>query len=186
MSQYFHWHCFRLQLDIQVFLGSIGHIIFLMNGSALKEVLELTYANNVVTYVVVKLCIEQYELECQAVDENNANESTETLESRYEDIDTADNNVNQNKEIKTLRSTLKSMISDESSNNELSQSDFIKCVKEKTNSLKSSVSQSRTGALWIQYMEMIDILRSFIKGERFQYLDSNVSVLSLALFSSTA
>ena len=106
------------------------------------------------------------QLECQAVDENNANESTETLESRYEDIDMADNNVNQNKEIETLRSTLKSMTSDESSNNELSQTDFIKCVKEKTNSLKSSVNQSRTGALWIQYMEMIDILRSFIKGER--------------------
>ena len=63
-------------------------------------------------------------------------------------------------------STLESMISDESSDNELSQSDIIECVKEKINSLKSSVSQSRTGALWIQYMEMIDILRSFIKVER--------------------
>ena len=34
------------------------------------------------------------QLECQSVDENNANESTETLESRYEDIHMADNNVN--------------------------------------------------------------------------------------------
>ena len=50
------------------------------------------------------------------------------------------------------------MIGDESSDNELSQSDIIKCIKEKINSLKSSVSQSQTGALWIQYMEMIDIL----------------------------
>ena len=83
------------------------------------------------------------QLECQSVDENNANGSTETLESRYEDIDMADNNVNQNKEIETLRSTLESMISDESSDNEFSQSDIIKCVKEKINSLKSSVSQSK-------------------------------------------
>ena len=37
-------------------------------------------------------------LECQSVYENNANQSTETLESRYEDIDMADNNVNQNEE----------------------------------------------------------------------------------------
>ena len=58
------------------------------------------------------------------------------------------------------------MIRDESSDNELSQSDIIECVKDKINSLKSSVSQSRTGALWIQYMEMVDILRSFIKAER--------------------
>ena len=58
------------------------------------------------------------------------------------------------------------MISDESSDNELSQSDIIEYVKDKINSLKSSVSQSRTGTLWIQYMEMIDILRSFIKAER--------------------
>ena len=35
------------------------------------------------------------EFECQSVDKNNANESTKTLESRYEDIDMADNNVNQ-------------------------------------------------------------------------------------------
>ena len=48
----------------------------------------------------------------------------------------------------------------------MSQSDIIECVKEKINSPKSSVSQSRTGALWIQYMEMIDSLRSFIKAER--------------------
>ena len=91
------------------------------------------------------------QLECQSVDENNANESTETLESRYGDIGMADNNVNQNEEVDTLRSTLESMIlSNESSDNELSQSDIIECVMEKINSLKSSVSQSRTGALSIQ------------------------------------
>ena len=39
-------------------------------------------------------------------------------------------------------------------------------MKEKINSLKPSVSQSRTGALWIQYMEMIDFLQSFIKAEQ--------------------
>ena len=105
------------------------------------------------------------QLECQSVDENNANESTETLESMYGDIDMADNNVNQNEEIDTLRSTLESMISDESSDTELSQSDIIECVKVKINSLKPSVSQSRTGALWIHYMQMIDILQSFIKAE---------------------
>ena len=98
------------------------------------------------------------QLECQSVDENNANESTETLESRYEDIDMTDNNVNHNEEIEILKSTLESVISNESSDNELSQCDIIKCIKEKINSLKSSVSQSQTRALWIQYMEIIDIL----------------------------
>ena len=106
------------------------------------------------------------QFECQSVEENNANESTEAMESRYEDINMADNNVNQSEEIETLRSTLESMISDECSDNALSRSDIINCVKEKINSLKSSVSQSRTGELWIQYMKMIDIQRSFIKAER--------------------
>ena len=173
------------------FLGSTGHII---KGSRLQEVLELIYADNVVSHILsgktvqraipshflvntaldALLLAKEYkipleaetrtdQLECQSVDKNN--ESTETLESRCGDIDMADNNVNQNEEIDTLRCTLESMISDESSDNELSQSDNIQCVKEKINSLKSSVSQSRTGALWIQYMEMIDILRSFIKAE---------------------
>ena len=36
----------------------------------------------------------------------------------------------------------------------------------KINSLKSSVNESQTGALWIQYMEMIDILQSFVKPEQ--------------------
>ena len=97
------------------------------------------------------------QLECQSVEENNANESTEAMESRYEDINMADNNVNQNEEIETLRSTLESMISGECFDNALSRSDIINCVEEKINSLKSSVSQSRTGELWIQYMKMIDI-----------------------------
>ena len=174
---------FRTQMS---FLGSIGHI---MKGSGLQEFLELIYANNPVSHILIGKAVQrairghflvntalnalllakEYKIpleaetktdqfECVSVDENNANESTETLESKYEDIDMADNNVNQNEEIETFGSTLESMISDESSDNELRQSDIIKCVKEKINSLKSSVSQSRTGALRIEYMEMIDIL----------------------------
>ena len=128
-----------------------------MNRSGLKDVLELIYADSVVSHIIsgkavqrairghflvntaldALLLAKEYkipleaetrtdQLECQSVDENNANDSTETLESRYEDIDMADNSVNQNKYIETLRSILKSMISDESSDNELSQSDLIK------------------------------------------------------------
>ena len=77
------------------------------------------------------------------------------------------------------------MISDKSSDNDLSQSDIIECVKEKINSLKLSVSQSWTGALWIQYMEMIDILRSFIKGERKGDWDLHLRCIE-AMLSSTS
>ena len=73
------------------------------------------------------------------------------------------------------------MISDESFDNESSQSDIVKCVKENINSLKSSVSQSRTGALWIQYMEMIDILRSFIKAERKEGWDLHLRCIKAIL-----
>ena len=152
--------------------NAVGHIL---SGKAVQRAIRGHFLVN--TALDALLLAKEYkipleaetrtdQLECQSVDENNANESTETLESRYEDIDMADNDINQNEQIETLKSTLESMISDESSDNELSQSDIIKCVKEKINSLKSSVSQSRTGALWIQYIEMIDILRSFIKAER--------------------
>ena len=176
------------------FLGSIGHLMkgselqevleliyadnavsHILHGKAVQRTIRGHFLVN--TALDVLFFTKEYkiplkaetrtdQLECQSVDENNANESTETLESRYGDIDMADNNVNQNEEIDTLRSTLESMISDESADNELSQSDIIECVKEKISSLKRSVSQSRTGALWIHYMEMIDILQSFIKAER--------------------
>ena len=42
-------------------------------------------------------------------------------------------------------------------------SDIQECVRRKKDFL---AEKSRTAALWIQYLEMVDILRSFIKAER--------------------
>ena len=130
------------------FLGSIGHVLkgsgpqkvlklifaddavsHILSAKAVQQAIHGHFLVN--TALDALLLAKEYkipleaetrtdQLECQSVDENNANESTETLESRYEDIDMADNNINQNEVIETLRSTLESMISDESSDNELS------------------------------------------------------------------
>ena len=44
-----------------------------------------------------------------------------------------------------------------------------------------NVSQSRTAALWIQYMETIDILRSFMKAERKGYCDLHLRCIEAML-----
>ena len=46
-------------------------------------------------------------------------------------------------------------------------SQVLKKIKQSVNSYRNQLSQrSRTAALWIQYMDMVDILKRFIKAER--------------------
>ena len=88
--------------------NAVSHIL---SGKAVQQEIFGHFLVN--TALDALLCAKEYkipletetktdQLECQSVDENNANESTEILESSYEDIDMTDNNVNQNEEIETL------------------------------------------------------------------------------------
>ena len=108
---------FHAQMSL---LGSIGHIIkgsglqevleliyadnavgHILCGKAVQRVIRGHFLVN--TAMDAMLLAKEYkipleaetkanQLECQSVDENNANESTETLKSRYEDINMTDNN----------------------------------------------------------------------------------------------
>ena len=44
--------------------------------------------------------------------------------------------------------------------------DVIGCIAKRLDDISKSMKASRTSALWLQYMKMLDILRQFIKAER--------------------
>ena len=72
----------------------------------------------------------------------------------------------ENLEIDEMKHDLERVLSEELSAEEACKSRSIETVKKRINEVKSTVMKSRTGKLWLQYMEMIDILRTFIKAER--------------------
>jgi hypothetical protein len=49
---------------------------------------------------------------------------------------------------------------------ELGENNAVKTLKKRIQALKDSVGQNRTAKIWIEYMNMIDLLRQFITAER--------------------
>ena len=50
---------------------------------------------------------------------------------------------------------------------EVSATGVLDVIQQRANTQRDHISgTSRTGALWLQYMEMVNILRTFIKAER--------------------
>ena len=49
---------------------------------------------------------------------------------------------------------------------EYAESDALRSIMEKLDAEKESLKDHRTAKLWLQYMEMVSLLRTFIKAER--------------------
>ena len=67
---------------------------------------------------------------------------------------------------KALGSLFEDFMKKEMSADEICSSDIFECVKRKIEQERSSLSVSHTAKLWLQFMDMIDILRTFIKAKR--------------------
>ncbi|KAJ8049891.1 hypothetical protein HOLleu_02834 [Holothuria leucospilota] len=111
------------------YLGSIGHI---MEGSGLKETLELVYAGNAVEHIFF----------------------------RREDFqDTSDD----------LREALKccdAFLAEEMTDGMVCQQDVFDRIKEKMRAEKERLSEFPTGNLWVQYMGMVDLQKTFLGSQR--------------------
>ncbi len=155
------------------FLGSIGH---LMDSSGLQEMLESIYAPNAVVHMLSGKAIARAvrghfiidaalnalilhsgfnaPLPCQPMSHSSDNEADVEAPTKNQDVD----------EALTLYEKL---MGGEISAEEVCSSSVLERIK---NSLKnhseSQKKSSRTSALWVQYMNMIDILRKFIRAER--------------------
>ena len=69
-------------------------------------------------------------------------------------------------DLRDLKDMFESLMQGRVSMGYVCQSHDLEDVRQKILDAKSSSSNSRTGKLWLQYLEMIEILRTFIKAER--------------------
>ena len=67
---------------------------------------------------------------------------------------------------KALRSLFENFIKKETSADEICSSDIFQRVKRKIEQGRSFLSVCRTAKLWLQFMDMIDIIHTIIKAER--------------------
>ena len=175
------------------FLGSIGH---LMRGSGLQEALELIYADNVVPHMLSGKAISRAvrghllvetalntillskaydvplptegERQQDRVKDSNTKDEAKEAQERDRGAETAAESETEemHTDLKGVKDILESLMQGKTSMEYVCQSHDLEDVRWKILEAKSSVSNSRTGKLWLQYLEMIEILRTFIKAER--------------------
>ena len=153
------------------FLGSIGH---LMAGSGLQDVLESFYASNTVVHMVSGKAIARAIRGHFMVDAvlnalilaSSYNVPLPSLEMETEEpmeiAGLADGKPVLDKAALLYDKLMKGMVSAE----QVCQDDVIAKISDALQERKEHLKSSRTAALWLQYMDMIDILRKYIRAER--------------------
>lgn len=187
---------FHMQMS---FLGSIGH---LMEGSGLREVLELPYAINAVEHIIsgkayaravrahflvdsalnimlVAKCF-GLTLEISAINESTGpydqldkelacSDDTECLEQCTPVVSVikpllTDTSLANN--LETVAKLSEELLNGNITIDEACSNDVLKELNDQIKIFKEAISQQRTSKLWIMYMDMVDLLKRFIKAER--------------------
>lgn len=144
---------FHMQMS---FLGSIG---YLMNGTGLQECLETVYASNSVVHMLTGKAIQRAVRGHFLVDSALNGLVTKKAETILPDIDW-----------KTLLAEYASiydqLISLQIAPDDLCTNELLKSLSQHFIEIKEQLVNHRTAKLWIQYMDMVDLLRDFIRSER--------------------
>ena len=167
------------------FLGCIGH---LMAGSGLLQILENIYASNVVEHIlsgkataravrahflvdaalnaIITAKVFNVELNNLLSPCTDNDCSTAIDDVTAHTIDGRESDAAQNSDLDTMTCMLDQLMLDEISLETVAESQSLTKVRELTENMKNSLKCSRTASLWLQYMDMIDILRKFLRAER--------------------
>ena len=158
------------------FLGSIGH---LMAGSGLKELLELIYAPNAVDHILTGKAVSRAVRAHILLDGVlNAlllsdplgrikDRPTEDTQVRDEDAMTGladDGEIHS--DVNEARILYDALTEGTRSADDTSTEPILDKITKVLETQKKSMSNDRTAKLWLQYMDMVEILRKFIKAER--------------------
>ena len=153
------------------FLGSIGH---LMAGLGLPDVLESFYASNTVVHMLSGKAIARAIRGHFMVDAvlnalilaSSYNVPIPALEMETEELmetaGSADRKPDLDEAALLYDKLMKGMVSAE----QVCQDDVIAKISDALQERKEHLKSSRTAAMWLQYMDMIDILRKYIRAER--------------------
>lgn len=171
---------FNLEMS---FVGGIGH---LMEGSGITELLETVYAPNAVTHMTSGKAIARavrayflidtaltsiilshmYGIPLQDKIENETG-TNDINPANYINIDNTDNNAEDLlDELHEADAMLDELLKGDISVEKVCDNVLIDQIKSRIDNFRESHKSFRTSQLWFQYMDMIDILRRFIKAER--------------------
>jgi len=147
--------------SVMSFLGCMGHV---MEASGLKEVLELIYAENAVTQMLsgkaYARAIRGHFLVDTAL-------SSIVLGRAYGvNLSMVDEESDACKDFQEAADLLDKLLREDVSPDEVCSKDVFNRISEKLKAEKSSLAEHKMGKLWIQYMDMIDLLRRFLRALR--------------------
>ena len=159
------------------FLGCIG---YLMAGSGLQEVLQLIYASNAVVHMlsgkaiaravwahlIVDAALNALVLAktfCVPLPGSSHDTECEDMETEEVESTSFHDEAPRNADLDGASVLYKKLMQGSMSADQICQPDLMNKIRD---ALQAEVKSSRTAALWLQYMEMVDILRRFIRAER--------------------
>ena len=148
------------------YLGAVGQI---MHGSGLREALELLYAPNTVPNILNGKAFSRATRAHMLID----TALYHLLVSKLEENNDGDANDLQDGDIQTciqddsILSAYDRLLDGEDMQQTLCRNDKVTRMCEKLGEVIKDLSQNgRTAKLWSQYLEMVEILKTFIKAER--------------------
>lgn len=146
---------FHLEMN---FLGSIG---YLMSGSGIQEILELVYAPNTVTHILSGKAVARAKRAHFLLDTILNALLNDAIKESLEDCDEWNSLIDKTGNL--FDDLLASRITSE----ELASNKVLLSMKDIIDRFKSKlINESRTAKLWLQYMNMVDILKDFLRSER--------------------
>ena len=168
------------------FLGCIGS---LMAGSGLKEILEMIYAPNAVEHILtgkaiaravrahllvdaaVNTLIVSKALKVPIPGLQDKSDDPPSFEDEPYEADVSPNarpseDGRQNCDLQEARSLFDELMNKKKSAEEVSGADVLTRIEDLLKEQRDLMKDNRTALLWLQYLDMVDILRMFIKAER--------------------
>lgn len=147
------------------FLGCIGHR---MTGTGLKELLELVFASNTTSHMMsgksVSHAIRGHLLIDAAL---NAILVSQAFEVDVKHIlDPTEVVATHPRELEEVCVLYDRLVDGSFSVADIESSQVLDAIDKRMQTLKDTMTDQRTAQLWFQYMEMIDIVRSFLRSER--------------------
>ena len=143
------------------FLGCIGHVL---KCSGLKEALELVYAENAVNHM---LSGKAYARAIRGHFLVDSSLNALILQRVYGvSFPTDEADINKQPDLKLALEKFDSLLDclDEATTDPADET--LKRIAEQIDSEKSKIKQTPTGKLWIQYMEMVDLMKLLLKAQR--------------------
>ena len=87
-------------------------------------------------------------------------------EIQFDDVQAESSNESVDEDIKVAKTMLRGLEEGKFTVEEVCYSEVVQRISEKLQHMQNSMKNQRTAVLWTAYMEMVDILRRFIKAER--------------------